>query len=80
MEKEFYIVIMILFLENCINHIWFLNWQVWRIYAWKTFLFSNQETSFKNNATTQKYMILSSVIGKINTLLHDLQYLFLGEQ
>lgn len=71
---------MILFLENYIKHISFLNWQVWQAYAWKTFLFSNQETSFKNNVTTQKYMILSSVIGKINTLLHDLQYLFLGEQ
>lgn len=46
----------------------------------KLFLFTNQETNFKNNVTTQKYTILSSVIGKINTLLHELQYLFLGEQ
>lgn len=73
MEKEFYTVIIILFLENYIKHIWFLNWQFWRTYAWKTFLFSNQETSTKNDVTNQKYITLSSVIGKINILLHDLQ-------
>jgi len=43
-------------------------------------LISNQEISFKNNVTTQKYTPLSSVTGKMNTLLRKLQYLFLGEK